>query len=231
MGRALSSLELIRRLGRPGRMAYFEVAKRCILEGKLPEHWQRMVYVLLSKKHGDQRKIRKKREIALMDQTLKLMLKCVKRLSFDRMVGRTGEDNHGWVSGHGALNAALMMDIVLGQARELKHSIFILFLDLKQFFPAIKRARRTAAEYLLGLPAEVVRLAKAVFERMTARFDTAHGLSDSFDILGGDLMGCVLSPSHARCLLTSISVAVAAVSNGVIGSGAATNVHGRWHRP
>jgi hypothetical protein len=27
-----------------------------------------------------------------MDQTLKLMLKCVKRLSFDRMVGRTGED-------------------------------------------------------------------------------------------------------------------------------------------
>ena len=215
VGRALSSLELIRRLGKPGRMAYFEVAKRCILEGKLPEHWQKMVYVLLSKKHGDQRKIRKKREIALMDQTLKLMLKCVKRLSFDRMVGRTGEDNHGWVPGHGALNAALMMDVVLGQARELKHSIFILFLDLKQFFPAIKRARRTAAEYLLGLPAEVVRLAKAVFERMTARFDTAHGLSDSFDILGGDLMGCVLSPSHARCLLTSISVAVAAVSSGV----------------
>ena len=28
-------------------------------------------------------------------------------------------------------------------------------------------------------------------------------------------MGCVLSPSHARCLLTSISVAVAAVSSGV----------------
>ena len=28
-------------------------------------------------------------------------------------------------------------------------------------------------------------------------------------------MGCVLSPSHARCLLTSISVAIAAVSSGV----------------
>ena len=50
---------------------------------------------------------------------------------------------------------------------------------------------------------------------MTVKFDTAHGLSDSFDILGGDLMGCVLSPSHARCLLTSISVAIAAVSSGV----------------
>ena len=62
---------------------------------------------------------------------------------------------------------------------------------------------------------EVIRLAKAVFERMTARFDTAHGLSDSFGILGGDLMGCVLSPSHARCLLTSISVVIAAVSSGV----------------
>ena len=28
-------------------------------------------------------------------------------------------------------------------------------------------------------------------------------------------MGCVLSPSHARCLLTSISVSIAAVSAGV----------------
>ena len=215
VGGALSSLELIRRLDRGEREAYFKVAKRCIVERKLPEHWQRMVYVLLMKKHGDQRKLRKRREIALMDQTLKLMLKCVKRLSFDRMVGRTGEDNHGWVPGHGALNAALMMDVVIGQARELRHSIYMLFLDLKQFFPAIKRKQRTAAEYFIGLPDEVVRLAKAVFERMTARFDTAHGLSDSFGILGGDLMGCVLSPSHARCLLTSISIAIAAVSTGV----------------
>ena len=68
-----------------------------------------------------QRKVRKMREIALMDQTLKLMLKCVKKLSFDRMVGRTGAENHGWVPGHGALNAALMMDVILGQARELRH--------------------------------------------------------------------------------------------------------------
>ena len=57
---------------------------------------------------------------------------------------------------HGALNAALMMDVILGQARELKHSIYTLFLDLKQFFPAIKRKQRTAAEYFIGLPHEVV---------------------------------------------------------------------------
>ena len=69
-----------------------------------------------------------------MDQVLKLMLKCVKRLSFDRMVGRTGAENHGWVPGHGALNAALMLDVILGQARELRHDIFMLFLDLCCFW-------------------------------------------------------------------------------------------------
>ena len=212
---AVSALELVRRLDKEGRRAYFNAAKRCILSGKGPEHWEQMVYVLLPKKHGDQRRIRKKREIALMDQTLKLMLKCVKKVSYDRMVGRTGEENHGWVPGHGALNAALMMDAILGQARELHHAIYVLFLDLKQFFPAIKRKARTAAEYFIGLPDEVVRLAKAVFLNMRAKFDTAHGMSDGFDILGGDLMGCVLSPSHARCLLTSISIAIAAVSSGV----------------
>ena len=77
---------------------------------------------------------------------------------------------------------------------------YVLFLDLKQFFPAIKR-RRGCGGVLVGLPDEVIRLAKAVFLNMRAKFDTAHGLSDEFDILGGDLMGCVLSPSHARCLL------------------------------
>ena len=215
VGGAVSSLELIRRLSGKERRAYFDVAKQCIVGKKTPGHWAEMVFVLLKKKHGDQRKIRKMREIALMDQTLKLMLKCVKKLSFDRCVGRTGEENHGWVPGHGALNAALMMDAILGQARELKHSIFILFLDLKQFFPAIKRESRKAAEYFIGLPEEVILLATEVFAKMKARFDTAHGLSEDFDILTGDLMGCVLSPSHARCLLTAISVAIAAVSSGV----------------
>eukprot|EP00964_Phaeocystis_antarctica_P128118 scaffold91838_cov35-Phaeocystis_antarctica.AAC.1 len=108
------------------------------------------------------------------------------------------------------------MDVILGQALELRHDIFMLFLDLKQFFPEIKRKSRKVAEYFIGLPHEVIILAVAVFEKMRARFDTAHvRLSNSYEILTGDLMGCVLSPSHARCLLTSISVAIAATSSGV----------------
>ena len=67
--------------------------------------------------------------------------------------------------GHGALNSALMMDVVLGQARELEHDLFILFLDMAQFFPAIKRSPRRAAEYFIGLPSEVAKLAEAVFAR------------------------------------------------------------------
>ena len=54
------------------------------------------------------------------------------------------------------MNAALMMDVVLGQARELRHDIFMLFLDLKQFFPEIKRKSRKVAEYFIGLPHEVI---------------------------------------------------------------------------
>ena len=61
---------------------------------------------------------------------------------------------------------------------------------MKQFFPAIKRESRRAAEYFIGLPAEVAMLARAIFDGMCARFDTAHGLSDEYEILTGDLMGC-----------------------------------------
>ena len=139
----------------------------------------------------------------------------MKRLSFDRMVGRTAEDNHGWISGKGALNAALTADCILGQARELGLCLVVLYLDLAQFFPSIKGRQRTFAEWVLGLPAEVVLIASETFKAMIAKFVTAYGLSDGYPILGGDLMGDVLSPSHARCLLTSISLAIAAVSTGV----------------
>ena len=212
---AASSLELLRMLDEEVLREYFVWVKECATSRELPVHWREMVYTLLKKKHGDQRRVRKMREIALMDQTLKLMLRCVKRLSFDRLVGRTGEHNKGWIPGHGALDAAFIADCVLGQARELKHDIFILWLDLAQFFPSIKRVPRRFAEWMVGLPEDVALLARSVFEGMNARFNTAHGLSDRYEILGGDLMGCILSPDHARMVLTAVSVAVAAVSAGV----------------
>jgi len=212
---AASSLELLRMLSKEHLEEYFKWVREAVVEGRLPDHWKVMVYTLLRKKHGDQRRIRKMREIALMDQTLKLILKCAKRLSFDRMVGRTAESNKGWVPGHGALDAALIADCILGQTRELRHDIYLLWLDLATFFPAIKRGPRKFAEWLLGLPDDVAALATEVFRGMVARIDTAHGLSEPYEILGGDLMGCVLSPNHARMILTAISVAVAAVSSGV----------------
>ena len=215
VGGAASSLEFLRMLKEEHLREYFQWVKDCVVGRCLPAHWKCMVYTLLRKKHGDQRKVRKMREIALMDQTLKLMLKCVKRLSFDRMVGRTAESNKGWVPGHGALDAALIADCVLGQTRELKHDIYLLWLDLAQFFPSIKRRPRQYAEWLVGLPEDVALLATEVFRGMVAKIDTAHGLGDAYTILGGDLMGCVLSPDHARMVLIAVSVAIAAVSSGV----------------
>ena len=212
---AMSSLELLRMLGEDELREYFETAKACVAERAFPEHWKRMVFVLLRKKHGDQRRIRKRREIALMDQCMKLVFKLVKRLSYERMVGRTARTNYGWVPGHGALNAALTLDCVLGQAREVGHPIFMLFLDLAQFFPSIQRVPRRAAEFFLGLPKDVELLSRAVFDSMRASFDTAFGLGRDFGILTGDLMGGVLSPDHARVLLASISAAIAAISSGV----------------
>ena len=212
---AMSSLELLRMLGEDELRQYFKAAKQCVVTRKIPDHWQEMLFVLLKKKHGDQRRLRKRREIALMDQCMKLVFKMVKRVSYERMVGRTAVTNYGWVPGRGALNAALTMDCVLGQARELGHSIFVLYLDLAQFFPAIQRVPRRAAEMFNGLPDDVVLLSRAVFYDMIARFDTAFGLGAEFKIVTGDLMGGVLSPDHARMLLTAISASISAVSSGV----------------
>ena len=122
-----------------------------------------------------------------MDHVMKLLMKCCKRLAFERMVGRTHQTNQGWVPGHGALDAALLCDNVMGQARELRHPLFVLYLDLATFFPAIKRQNRRLAEWYNGLPEEVAELSKEIMEGMQARFDTEHGLGSWFEILGGSV--------------------------------------------
>ena len=163
-----------------------------------------------------------RREIALMPQDIKLFLQMLKLAVYRRVACRVCDAQRGWSPGYGCTDACMTLQALVQQARRLGLDMYILFLDLAQFFPRVQRRLATVGEMLQGLPEDVARLALLLYggyrgdPRATkCQFDSAAGLSAPFSNWMGWLMGCVLSPDKSRLLLNSIAIAIRAKAKGV----------------
>jgi hypothetical protein len=130
---------------------------------------------------------------------------------------------------------------VVQQAARLRHSVYMMYADLQQFFPRVNRACLRIGELAHGLPAEVVQLAAAIYgadgrDPRVARcvYDSEGGLSEAFRNGLGTLMGCPLSTDRARIFLNSLVVAIEAAARGVRLWGSGWTRHDdtcvRWER-
>jgi len=178
--------------------------------------WRRVVYVLLAKKHGDQNLVGNRRDIALMAQCLKMVLRVLKLHVYARMAGRVDRAQCGFVRGMGAQDVALLASLLLQGGRWEKRMVYLLFVDIRKFFPAIDRTNLTFAELFHGVPTEVTQLVAAIFGEMMGVYDSAHGTCEEFGIYMGALMGCVLSPDRAKLILDTVVVAIRLHTRGVL---------------
>ena len=195
---------------------FFEGCQETVRSREFPVAWRRVVYVLLAKKHGDQNLVCNQRDIALMAQCLKMVLRVLKLHSYARMAGRVDRAQCGFVRGVGAQDVALMASLLLqGGRRELRW-VYLLFVDIRKFFPAIDRTNLTFAEMFHGVPRAVTELVAAIFGEMMGVYDSAHGTCEDFGIFMGALMGCVLSPDRAKLILDTVVVAIRLHTRGVL---------------
>ena len=106
--------------------------------------WQRVLYVLLKKKPPDDpRLVGQRREIALMPQDMKLFLQMLKLAVYRRVASRVCDAQLGWSPGYGCTDACMALQALVQQARRLGLDMYILFLDLAQFFPRVQRRLAT----------------------------------------------------------------------------------------
>ena len=203
------------------------------------ERWHVIMYVLLEKKApNDPELVGDRREIALTEHDVKALLQCVRRVCYARVVGRISKHNLGWVPGYGCNDVALGSAWATQQASVLSQSIWLLYIDMAQFFPRIHRECLKIGELAHGLPDEVVRLAARVYgahvdDPNVAKcvYDSSGGLSESFSNGCGALMGCPLSTDRARIFLNSIVVAIDSTVRGFKLWGAdGARVAGEWRR-
>ena len=199
----------------------FEAMMRDIRDGTISEDWRTVLYVLLIKPERNPDVVSDRREIALMAQEMKLLLGMLKRTCYNRVANRIVKEQAGWVSGMGAFDPGLALGLVVQQARRMKQPLYLLFIDLKTFFPTIHREALKVAELWHGIPEEVADLALMIYGAASGegavqcQFDTAAGLTKSFGNPRGALMGCTLSPDKAKIFLNSIVGAITLTARGV----------------
>lgn len=216
-------IELLRQAGGAAQRAFYDAMIADIREGRrVPAHWRKVLYVLLEKPGNDNSRVDQRREIALMAHDMKMLLQMVRRVSYQRMVGRVMAEQAGWIAGFGCADPGSVVTHIIQQSAKLGEPLWLLFIDLSTFFPRCDREVLTVAEAVHGLPREVRELAIAIYGAkcephlaVECQYDSADGMGDSFRNWMGALMGCVLSPDKAKILLNTVVVAISLVCKGV----------------
>ena len=158
-----------------------------------------------------------------MAQDMKLIMHMVRATAYRRITGRLRLEQCGWLPGYGTIDSGLPLAIVIQQAKRLRHSLWILYIDLATFFPRIDREVLTVAELLVGLPQPVIDLVSKIYgagralaiHAVECQFDSSVGLGKTFKNYMGALMGEVLSPDRAKIMLNSILCAIKLFVHGV----------------
>ena len=94
--------ELLREAGEDVQKAFYRVLMRDVQGQRVPQEWKTVLYALLRKKPPSRADVvSQRREIALMAHDMKLLLQMVRRVSYQRLVGRLAMEQSGWLSGYG----------------------------------------------------------------------------------------------------------------------------------
>ena len=151
------TIEMLRAAGPDFQALFYRTMMEEVRGKRVPEHWRRILYVLLPKPaHNNPELIKERREIALMAQDLKCFLHMVRREVHSRMAGRIHGAQMGGCAGYGCGDVSLALECMLQQNRRLGGEVWVLYLDLAQWFPSIHRGVSAFADLVHGLPPCVI---------------------------------------------------------------------------
>ena len=211
------SVDLLRVFERGGdeQRAVYDAIMGDLREARIPASWRTVVYALLAKPPpNDPDIVGERREIALMEQLMKVVLRAARAVTYERLEGRVLAPQMGWLQGTSTAHVGVQLRLLAQQAARVGHTLYICYVDLATFFPSIERGVLLDHELLAGVPLDLLNLVAAIFgaaeaeagvsEGCPCRYDSAGGLGDAFANNMGALMGCVLSPGRAKLFMNSI---------------------------
>ena len=174
------SVDLLRVFERGGeeQRAFYDAIMGDLREARIPASWRTVVYALLAKPPpSNPNIIGERREIALMEQLMKVVLRAVREVTYSRLEGRVLAPQLGWLQGCATAHVGIQLQVLMQQAARLGHTLYICYIDLATFFPSIERGMLLEHELLAGVPRDVLNLAAAIFGAAEAEAGLGGGVS------------------------------------------------------
>ena len=218
-------VQLLRRFERGGEMQrlFYDAIMTDFATASLPASWSHVVYALLIKPPpSDASIVAEWREIAIMEQLMKVVMQSVRRSVYSHMPRRIVPAQLGWLTGMSTAHVGIQFALAVQQAALTGQSMYLLYCDLSTFFPSIDRAVLRLHELATGVPSQILDIAAAIYNRVVGeavgtpcRYDSAAGLGDFFVNSMGALMGCVVSPDRAKLFVNSVIAAIELLVRGL----------------
>ena len=114
----------------------------------------------------------------------------------------------GYARGRGTTEQVFAARLALEQQRNDQGMLCIGYMDCGTFFMSCVKTVQAECERWMGVDPEVTKVVRALHTAVTAQYETAHGLTEEFDINTGNGQGCVNGAVRSKLQLAVVQRAV-----------------------
>ena len=161
--------------------------------GEIPEDLSKSIFIALPKKPGAT-ECELHRTISLMSHATKILLKILMMRMKNKIKPEIAKEQYGFMPDKGTRNAIFILRMLIERTIEVKHDIYLCFLDYTKAFDRVKHANLFEILQNLDIDGKDLRLIRNLYwdQKATVRVNNEH--SEYINIKRGVRQGCVLSP-------------------------------------
>ena len=207
---------------------YWQALKDALRTHDLPEEWKEKVAMLFMKPGEDPCELGRRRDIWLECHGHKLAMWMLGE-EYNRAAAETVPTSQaGCTPERGCPEQTLVMRCQKEQCASEKTMCVRGYLDMGTFFMSCTREVQWEVERWCGVKPEVIEVVQALYAGCVGRYETAYGLTETFDIAEGNIQGCNCSPTRSKYQLRLIQETVRKLCQGFRFRGASKSCCQLW---
>ena len=183
------------------RVACWEEVREAVEKGEVPRAWKDWVAMLAMKPGEEADDLSRRRDLWVVANMQKVVQTCIKA-EYERAGDETVPDS---ASGFTALRNGPEQTVVARLTREHAANVrgvtCTAWIDYSQLFMSIVKSCQWETERFCGVHPGVTEIVRRLHDEVTGRYETAHGLTERYDVLKGSGQGCVNGATRAKLAL------------------------------
>ena len=148
------------------------------------------------------------RDLWLVPHGQKLLMHMLNAEYIGAMGWSVPNSHAGWEPGHSCTEQTLALRLMTEHAALESRDLCVGFQDLSTCFMSILKSIQSEVERQPGVDPAVSQVVEALHHAVQGRFETEHGLSDTFTVDRGTGQGCHNGPARAKLTIAPAQRAV-----------------------